>query len=156
MPAKVCVSLVLNCENPRVDSKRKSIILGEWNAQHHAPCAEVIGFVSSSGLALKTTLAVLPGFARSAVDLSRTEQAALPLRLSGKNHTGSPFRLVRVFRGFPILAVLRRSRSFRALGTCFRGYKKQHLRISIYLPSNSNISLWMHLYVGLVLSNSVI
>ena len=53
-------------------------------------------------------------------------------------------------------AVLRLSRSFRALETCFRGYKKQHLRISIYLPSNSNIFLWIHLYVGLVLSNSVI
>ena len=54
------------------------------------------------------------------------------------------------------LAVLWRSRSFRTLETCFRGYKKQHLRISIYLPSNSNIFLWIHLYVGLVLSNSVI
>ena len=66
VPAKVCVSLVPNCENPRVDSKRKSVFLGEYAPECAAlgkrDCvaasflaSKVIGFVSSSVLAFPYT-----------------------------------------------------------------------------------------------------
>ena len=34
--------------------KRKFVILGEWNAKHNTPCAELIGFVRPCVLALNT------------------------------------------------------------------------------------------------------
>ena len=47
-------------------------ILGEWNAQHHAPSVRVARRDKTSVLAFPNS-----GRSRSAVGLSRTEQAAL-------------------------------------------------------------------------------